>query len=230
MEKFTFNEIQPNFFSIEQGFVRSFMVVGDQEILLVDSGMGGNELLAQVREYSMLPIKMVYTHADRDHIGDAESFEQRFMHPSEMDYYHSKGTDFPAMMPIWEGEVIDIGEFHFEVILIPGHTPGSIGLVDRGHRLMIGGDSIQSGPIFMFGPGRNFHAYKASMMKLQGLLPEIDWIYAGHHELKVPASTVDQLLAGAEKMLEGVVSGEPEARFEGKVKCYQTEGIAFYAI
>lgn len=34
--------------------------------------------------------------------------------------------------PLWEGTVIDLGFWKFEVILTPGHTPGSIMLLDRG--------------------------------------------------------------------------------------------------
>jgi glyoxylase-like metal-dependent hydrolase (beta-lactamase superfamily II) len=230
MEKFDFNEIQTNFYSIEQGLVRSFMIIGDKNILLIDTGLGGNQLLMQVRKFSDLPIKVIYTHADMDHVGDAGDFEQRFMHPSEFDYYYEKTTEPIPMKAVWEGDVIEIGKYRFEVVLLPGHTPGSIGLLDREHRMMIGGDSIQSGPIFMFGPGRNFRAFRSSLIKMQGLLNDIDWIYSSHYHLKVPVSIVNQLLAGTDKMLSGEVQGEPEPRFDGKVKCYRTDGIAFFAL
>lgn len=230
MEKFTFNEIEPGFYSIEQDYVRSFMILGESEILLVDSGMGGNQLLEQVRGYSELPIKIIFTHADMDHVGDAGDFDKRYMHPSEFEYYYSKSNAPVPMEAIWEGDCVTIGKYMFEVILIPGHTPGSIGLLDRKNRILIGGDSVQMGPIFMFGPGRDFDMYKLSMEKLQGYLSEIDWIYAGHHELRVPPSTVNQLLSGATKMIAGEVEGEPEERFENKIKCYKTDGIAFFAL
>lgn len=229
MERFEFNEIQPGFYSIEQGFVRSFMFIGDKDILLVDSGVGGNQLLQQVRTYSDLPIKVVYTHADMDHVGDAADFDQRYMHPCEFEYYYKKAAEPVLMEAIWEGDRVDVGDYHFEVVLIPGHTPGSIGLLDRGHRMMIGGDTIQSEPIFMFGEGRSFDAFRSSMIKMQKYLTTIDWIYAGHHQLRVPASTVNHLLLGAEKMMAGQVVGEAEANFEGDVKCYRTNGVAFYA-
>ena len=32
----------------------------------------------------------------------------------------------PELLPLWEGDVIDLGYWKFEVILTPGHTPGSI--------------------------------------------------------------------------------------------------------
>lgn len=228
MKKFEFNKINDGFYSIEQEGVRSFMFVGDY-ILLVDSGRGGDNLLDQVREFSDLPIKIIYTHADGDHTGDAKDFDNRFMHPCEFDYYYSKNDDPVLMRPIWESESIEVGDYKFEVILIPGHTPGSIALLDREHRIMIGGDSLQPGPIYMFGPGRNFSAFRASMIKMQALLKYVDWIYSSHHQLKVEATIVNQLLDGAEKMIAGLLVGEPQERFDGEVKLYQADGVSFFA-
>lgn len=227
--KFDFNEIKKGFYSIEQDGVRSFMFIDDEYVLLIDSGRGGNQLLKQVREISDLPIKMVYTHADGDHTGDAADFKERFMHPSEFDYHSSKSASPVPMQAIWEGDTIRVGKYCLEVILIPGHTPGSIALLDRKHRFMIGGDSLQPGPIYMFGPGRNFHAFRESLIKLQKLMNDFDWIYPSHHQLKVPASIINKLLAGAEKMIKGEIEGKVEARFDGKAKCYQADGVAFFA-
>jgi len=229
MERFEFRKIDNGFFSIEQDGVRSFMLLDDKYVLLIDSGRGGNNLFRQVREHSHLPVKMIYTHADVDHTGDADDFPIRFMHPSEFDYYESKNEAPVTMQPIWEGDKVTVGDYHFEVVLIPGHTPGSIALLDRKHRIMIGGDSLQPGPIYMFGPGRNFNAYHASMLKMQEMIKDIDWIYPSHHDLRVPATIVNQLLAGAEKMLAGEVEGEPVERFNGRAKVYHTDGVAFLA-
>ncbi len=41
-----------------------------------------------------------------------------------------------------EGDVINVGDYSFEILDIPGHTPGHIGLYDRNHRIFFGGDHI----------------------------------------------------------------------------------------
>ena len=90
------------------------------------------------------------------------------------------------MIPIWEGDGLDIGTFSFEVILIPGHTPGSIALLEPDKKFLIGGDSIQTGgSIFMSGPGRNFESFRASMAKLEEYIDEFDVVYSSHNDLKV---------------------------------------------
>jgi glyoxylase-like metal-dependent hydrolase (beta-lactamase superfamily II) len=41
------------------------------------------------------------------------------------------------------GDKLKLGKRQFEVLHLPGHTPGSIGLYDRSSRLLLTGDSIQ---------------------------------------------------------------------------------------
>lgn len=230
MADYTTNKIAEGFYSIEQGFVRSFLIEGDKEALLVDTGIGGGNLKEYVEEITKLPVTVVFTHADGDHVGDAGQFERRFMHPCEFDYYKSKNEKAVPMEPIWEGDIIDLGSYHFEVILNPGHTPGSISLLEKEKRFLIGGDSIQIGSIFMFGNGRNFDAYRASMKRLQGRLKEFDTVYASHNVLSVEAGTINLLYEAAGKVMENKIEGKPEERFAGNVKCYETDGVSFYSV
>jgi hydroxyacylglutathione hydrolase len=230
MENYTVNKIREGFYSIEQGFVRSFLIEGDREALLIDTGVGSGNLKKYVEEITKLPITVIFTHADGDHVGNAGQFDRRFMHPCEFDYYKSKNEKIVSMEPVWEGDIIDLGRYSFEVILIPGHTPGSIVLLEKEKRFLIGGDSIQIGSIFMFGNGRNFDAYRASMKKLQGRLKEFDTVYASHNVLSMEANTVNLLYVAAGKVMENKVYGKPEERFDGNIKCYETDGVSFYAV
>jgi hydroxyacylglutathione hydrolase len=230
MENYTVNKIREGFYSIEQGFVRCFLIEGYREALLIDTGVGSGNLKKYVEEITKLPITVIFTHADGDHVGNAGQFDTRFMHPCEFDYYKSKNDKTVSMEPVWEGDIIDLGRYSFEVILIPGHTPGSIVLLEKEKRFLIGGDSIQIGSIFMFGNGRNFDAYRASMKKLQGRLKEFDTVYASHNILSMEANTVNLLYEAAGKVMENKVYGKPEERFEGNIKCYETDGVSFYAV
>ena len=230
MQNYTTNKIRDGFYSIEMGFVRSFLIEGDKEALLIDTGVGEANLKKYVEEITNLPVTVIFTHADGDHVGNAGQFERRFMHPCEFDYYKCKNEEIVSMEAVWEGDIIDLGKYSFEVILIPGHTPGSIALLEKEKRFLIGGDSIQSGSIFMFGNGRNFDAYLSSMKKLQGRLKEFDTVYASHNVLSMEANTVNLLCLAASKVMQNKVYGKPEERFEGNIKCYETDGVSFYAV
>ena len=229
MLKYSKTKLAEDFYCIDQEYVRCFLVLGEKEGLLVDTGVGG-DLRAYVEEITGLPIKVIFTHADGDHVGAAEQFEKRLMHPSEFDYYRRKNTDPLPMEPVWEGDILDLGSYRFEVILIPGHTPGSIALLEREKRFLIGGDSIQTGGnIFMFGEGRNFEAFRASMRKLEGLIGDFDKIYSSHHDLIVKPEAIKKLYTGAGKVMEKLVKGTPESLHNREINSYETDGVAFYA-
>ena len=136
MSTYTTTKIMKNFYSIAlHDMVRCFLLLGEREALLVDTCTGEGDLKAVVEGITKLPVTVVFTHADRDHIGAAKHFERRLMHPSEFDYYASKNEEPAAMEALWEDDILDIGTFRFEVILLPGHTPGSIALLEADRRL-----------------------------------------------------------------------------------------------
>lgn len=246
MDTYQFNEILPGFYSVEMGFVRSFMFVDSHEVLLVDLGIGGSDLKGQVIDFletksenisagnvgakEQKKFRVICTHGDRDHIGDAQEFDRLQIHPSEMNRFYNGSNDGVKVEPIWEGDSIVIGDYCLEVILIPGHTPGSIALLDRSKGFLIGGDSIQRGPIFMFGEGRNFQALIVSMEKLEKMMSLFKVVYACHHDLENPPTCITDVKEGAKIMLENPPQGQPQERFDNKVKLYDTGRISFFAL
>ena len=48
---------------------------------------------------------------------------------------------------IGEGDVVDLGDRAFEVVHLPGHSPGSIGLWDPSAGTLFSGDAIYDGPL-----------------------------------------------------------------------------------
>ena len=190
------------FWCIEQMGVRSFLFVGDDEALLVDCVFDG-DLRAECEKLTDKPIRVTITHADGDHTGCARQFDKVYMHPAEFDRYYLKNNHDTPAAPLWEGDIIDIGTFRFEVILIPGHTPGSVVFLEREKRFLIGGDSIASGPIFMFGEGRNVPAFLASMEKMKGLRYAFDKVYGSHHSLIEDPAVIEDLASFAEDVIAG---------------------------
>ena len=87
MEKNVYEVIRINEHSwrIEENGVRMFLFVGTDKALLIDSGFGGGDLKAKVAKLTDLPIVLVNTHADGDHIRCNHQFDKAYMHPSEFD-------------------------------------------------------------------------------------------------------------------------------------------------
>lgn len=121
---------------------------------------------------------------------------------------------------MFEGDIIDLGERKLEVIHVPGHTPGSITLLDREKRCLIGGDPIQiDGESFMFGLHRDMEAYVFGLEHLKTRSGEFDWIYPSHMQLKVPCSVIPELIQGAKDVLSGIISGTVREVHGRKILC-----------
>ena len=191
---------------IEDEAVRCFLFTGEDYALLVDTGFGEGDLKSVIDSLTDLPLILLNTHADRDHIGCNHQFDTAFLHPSELYHPGASGKNFSA---IWENDLIDLGSRSFEVIHIPGHTPGSIALLDRSNRILVSGDSVQVGPIYMFGPMRNFPAYLHSLERLEDYMGDFDTVYPSHNEFPVPASIIPVLRREGERLLQGGVDSEP---------------------
>ncbi len=206
-------EIYSGFWDIDEGGVRSFLVVDNEEALLIDTGFGRGDLAALVHEITDKPVRVLNTHADGDHTGCNGSFGSIYMHPAEYDRYcFGRDVRTDCLHPVWEGDVICAGDYRFEVILIPGHTPGSIALLEKSRRFLISGDSVQTGAAFMFGQGRNLPAYRDSIKKLMARRGEFDTVHPSHGELNVPADMLDDIYEASGKLLAGELEGRDPGR------------------
>ena len=208
-------KISDHFWIIEENGVRSFLFEGDKRAMLIDTGFGTLRIRELAAELTNLPVFLVNTHTDKDHTGCNRDFKPVYMHPAEMDHYKNslpEGCRMEDVHPLWEGDIIDLGFWQFEVILTPGHTPGSIMLLERKKRMLISGDSIQDGDIFMFGAGRNMQAFQNSLQKISAMADTFDSIWPSHGSYPLTADIIPGILQGARDMLAGKLLGQEPPR------------------
>jgi hydroxyacylglutathione hydrolase len=225
--KYDVVKISDDSWRIEDTVVRAFLFAGTERAMLVDTGFGTGNIKEVVEGLTQKPVMLVNTHGDGDHTGCNALFEKAWMHPAENAYYFENAPANAVVSPLWDGDIIDLGIRKFEVILIPGHTPGSIALLDRKNRLLIAGDSVSETPIFMFGKMRNIHAFISSMEKLQKLRSSFDIIYPSHGPMPLSPDKIEKLIAGAASILRGEVQGQ-DPPFEIPAKMYLTPGGAAF--
>ncbi len=79
-----------------------------------------------------------------------------------------------------EGDVVDLGDRRFDVLHLPGHSPGSIGLWDASDGTLVTGDALYDGVIVDTGPGASLSAYLPTMERLKRL-PVRD-VFGGHND------------------------------------------------
>ncbi|MFN0028456.1 MAG: MBL fold metallo-hydrolase [Acidimicrobiales bacterium] len=84
----------------------------------------------------------------------------------------------PATRLLEDGEVIDLGDRHFEVLHLPGHSPGSIGLWEAATGVLLSGDAIYNGPLLDGIDGADPRACCDSLRRLVQLPVRV--VHAGH--------------------------------------------------
>ncbi len=199
-------------YSIEQEQVRAFLLVGEKSALLLDTGKTPVDIKRIIATITQLPVTVILTHRDGDHVGNLHYFTEAFAH----------GGDIPALekredcrgvrlVPLAEGMTFDLGGRKLKILHTPGHTAGSVCLLDAEHGILFAGDTISYGPVYMFGERRNMEQYVKTLERLNILRDEglFDTVYSCHNTCPAPASIIDDLLLCAGGIRSGEIKGCP---------------------
>lgn len=215
-------------YRIEDDGVRFFLLEGKDKALLIDSGMNTPNAKEIAESITSLPLELLNTHADRDHISGNNAFEKFYMSANELgNYEKNEDSDAKRVIPVKDGDCIDLGERELYIYDNPGHTPGSIVILDKKNRVLIGGDAIQDGNIFMFGQYRNINDYVVSLRKINAMKDEFDTIYPSHGTFPVYPDIIEKLISGAECIIAGQAVGEDTQIFDNKVCLYKFDYAGF---
>jgi glyoxylase-like metal-dependent hydrolase (beta-lactamase superfamily II) len=161
-----------------------YLLCGEKKALLLDTGAGG----APVRETvdgllagRKVELVVAHSHAHPDHVAGDATFTERpdttvvGVAPAEV-ARHFGLEGWP------EGSApFDLGGRIVDVIPIPGHEASSIALYDRRTRLLLTGDSLYPGRLYV----RDFDAYLASVERLVAFTESnpVAWMLGTHIEM-----------------------------------------------
>lgn len=188
-------KIDDSTYRFENEFVRFFLLIGSKQAMMIDSGFNCGNAKELAETLTDLPIMLINTHGDGDHTSGTGAFPEIYI--AEEDYINcgvkDRHPDTKAVF-INDGEVFDLGGRHIKVITIPGHTAGSVALLDVENRRLFSGDSVQCGTIFMFGDKRVPEKFENSLNKLIACRDEYDTIFASHDAPELAADFVEKVL------------------------------------
>ena len=191
---YTIRELEPGIFRIVNSGVFMDLIVGEHHALLFDTGYGFGDLKALVRSITDKLLYVVCSHGHVDHACGNAQFGGAYIHPADlelcrehngrqmrlaeletaevpMDFdleaYLNLGTG--VLKPIGEGHTFDLGRLTLEVIHLPGHTAGSIGLWCRERKLLWVGDAMNSFVWLFLPEAQSLDTYISSLHKAAGL-------------------------------------------------------------
>ncbi len=153
-----------------------YLVFGNDRVLLLDSGAGGLKIRPAVdavidqwlatHHRKSIPLVVAHSHGHGDHVqGDAE-FKERpdtvvvgRTAPEVADFF--KITDWPKQIVRY-----DLGGRVLDIIPTPGHQPAHIMVFDEKDRLLLSGDTLYPGRLYV--PSNMFGDYRDSIDRVVG--------------------------------------------------------------
>lgn len=245
---FTIEKIDENTFALSEydhwEKPHSYLLIGAERALLIDSGLGIENIHDEVSKLTDKPIEVITTHAHWDHIGGHKYFSRILIHEKERAWLEekfplplravkesivSKPCELPPGFKIEEyeifkgkvartvrdGDKIELGGRALKVIHTPGHSPGHICLFEEEKGYLFSGDLIYKGTLYAFYPTTDPYEFMKSVKKVSTL--PIKRILPGHNDLNITVALLKEIDKGIEKLYkeDNLVQGKGIFNFEG---------------
>ncbi len=188
----------------------SWLVVGEQRALLIDTGVGVAPLAPIVRSLTDRPVICLISHSHYDHIGGAHEFADRLMHEAEADIMANPSpeltfwggwllaesfsrlpspdydfsryhiTPAPPTAFVKDRDDIDLGGRTLTLLHTPGHSPGLLSIFEAETRTLFSTDALYDGEMFFNLRCSNAADGQKSLTRL--LATGAETVHPGHYQ------------------------------------------------
>jgi hydroxyacylglutathione hydrolase len=185
-----------------------FIAADDEttDAIVIDPGWDARHILSVLNERRWQVRYVLLTHAHFDHIGAVAEIVEATqaplaIHSLELPLLrHGGGASLfglpirPSPAPdvlLQPGQIIEVGNLRFEVLFVPGHTPGHVAFYEAQSQALFSGDVLFKASIGRTDlPGGDYPTLMLSIREVLLALPDETAVYPGHG----PVTTI-----GAEK-------------------------------
>ena len=207
-----------------------YLVEGTARAVLIDTGSGYRGLDETVQAITSRPVDVILTHGHRDHAGGIVQFERVYADMADRELLEMLDDDEfrrgypvslkpkvfkelgaeefprthePELIPITDGDVMDLGDDELEIWETPGHTAGSVCILDHRRRLLFVGDTVIDCALLVFEQSCSVETYRKSLERIRLRAAEYDAMYCAHLDGIVPPGRIDSLLECCGDILAG---------------------------
>lgn len=222
------------------------LVVGDRMAAVIDSGLGAVQgLRAAAEKLTDKPLICIATHGHPDHAGGAVQFDKAYLDQrdepelawgltkerrlgdlrdfsdqddevcayAEEHYVDCTGAKFE---PLKDGDVFDLGGVRLEILEVPGHTQGSVAVINREEQYIFTGDAV-SETLMVTGYQRSCmeESYGAlkRLVEIGESMPDLK-LYAAHYPQPIPLQMAIDLRDACAEILAGQVENDERTHFK----------------
>jgi glyoxylase-like metal-dependent hydrolase (beta-lactamase superfamily II) len=212
--------------------VQSYLLNGETKSLLIDTGMGFQNIQIAIKSIAKVPTTVVNTHWHFDHIGGNALFDhigiaecetkliERSLTNEELFSILGLGFDDTLILPkgfipenyqidgikatfaIKDGDVINIGNRVIEAIATPGHTRGSTSFLDHHSRSLFTG-LVSQDSFYAHFEESDVKSYIYSLEKVISRGDEFDKLLPIHGPYPLPKSFLNEVLSAFIKIDTG---------------------------
>ena len=254
-EWFNLDEVKDGvWFISDKTGANCYLVEGETKSLLIDTGWGLANLSEQVRSITSLPVDVVFTHGHPDHVNGAFQFSDLYIKSEDeklMEMFYDKETreqiinrfkeilasDFSIddwvnaqitkPSHVSDGYIFDLGNRQLKVIECPGHTAGSICLLDSMDGILFSGDSLLAKPVLMnLETSMGLKTYLNSIKYVNTFADDFNMILSGHDDKPVDPIVIEELICGVSDIINGKIEGKVEKTRFGDALAYKFEHTA----
>lgn len=194
VKTFTFNPVEENTYILFNEF---------KEAIIIDPGCYFNEEKLTLKNFlesnGLTSVQLLNTHCHLDHVfGNYWVYKtynlELFLHPNEeqvLNFAPQSAKMWGLQLENYSGklhflrqnDIITLGEDELKVLLVPGHSPGSICFYCEKQKFLIGGDVLFNNSIGRTDlPGGNYNALIQNIRSELFVLPDDVTVYPGHGE------------------------------------------------
>lgn len=190
-----------------------YVLSGNRYALLIDSGLGIEDISIPVRACTSLPLCVIATHVHWDHIGGYKHFLYHGVQEAEKSWLKQfplpaslvlqqltqKPCEFPddfninayqlyqqgAQYILQDGDVLDLGGRRIQVFHTPGHSPGHMCFYDEAKQYLFTGDLLYHGCLDAYYDTTDPLAFYQSLKRIMEL-PVQRYFGAHYQEIVTP--------------------------------------------
>lgn len=177
----------------------SYLVVGGEKAALIDLAVDTPELYGYATALAGGPVMVVVTHGHPDHIYHLNTVPEIWIHPEDHNLLQSgipvvmKPVKNPPLIhSLTDGQILDLGQRELEVISLPGHTLGSVLLLDRKTGTLLTGDTCARRLLYGVTPTVSLEEHCQHLERL--CQREFSVMYTAHDRCGLPKSYLRTIL------------------------------------